>query len=52
VSAVFGQPRPALLTVGHVGQVRAGLDGIVLYVVATPPISQGQPVAFIGAPKR
>jgi len=36
----------------QIAEVRAGLDGIVLYVVATPPISQGQPVALIGAPKR
>jgi predicted deacylase len=29
-------------------EVRAPFNGIVLYVVATPPISQGQPVACIG----
>ena len=31
------------------GEVRAPFDGLVLYVVATPPIQKGQPVAFIGA---
>ncbi len=36
----------------ELAQVRAGLDGIVLYVVATPPITKGQPVAFIGAVKK
>ncbi len=30
-------------------EVRAPFDGIVLYVVATPPIVKGQPVAFVGA---
>lgn len=35
----------------ELAQVRAGLDGIVLYVVATPPITKGQPVAFLGAVK-
>lgn len=32
-------------------EVRAPFDGVVLYVVATPPIKKGQPVAFVGAPK-
>jgi predicted deacylase len=32
-------------------EVRAPFDGIVLYVVATPPITQGQPVACIGRPR-
>lgn len=32
------------------GEVRAPFDGVVLYVVATPPITKGQPVAFIGVP--
>jgi hypothetical protein len=36
----------------ELAQVRAGLDGIVLYVVATPPITKGQPVAFLGAVKK
>ena len=43
ITDFFGRP---------IAEVRAGLDGIVLYVVATPPISQGQPVAFIGAVKK
>ena len=30
------------------GEVRAPFDGVVLYVVATPPITRGQPVACIG----
>jgi len=34
-----------------IAEVRAPLSGIVLYIVATPPISQGEPVAFIGAVK-
>ncbi|MCA1583815.1 MAG: M14 family metallopeptidase [Acidobacteria bacterium] len=29
-------------------EVRAPLAGIVLYVIGTPPISKGEPVAFIG----
>jgi predicted deacylase len=29
-------------------EIRAPFDGVVLYVVATPPIAQGQPVACIG----
>ncbi len=41
ISDFFGRP---------IGEVRSPLDGIVLYVVATPPISKDQPVAFIGAP--
>jgi predicted deacylase len=31
-------------------EIAAPIGGIVLYVVATPPISQGQPVACIGSP--
>ncbi len=34
-----------------IGEVRAPFDGVVLYIVATPPISKGQPVAFIGSPR-
>jgi predicted deacylase len=30
--------------------VRAPFDGIVLYVLGTPPISKGEPVAFVGTP--
>jgi predicted deacylase len=33
------------------GEVRSPFAGIVLYVVATPPISQGEPVAMIAVPK-
>ncbi len=36
----------------RIGEVRAPFDGEVLYVVATPPITKGQPVAFIGARKK
>jgi len=36
-------PRGNVLT-----EVRAPFAGEVLYVVATPPVSQGEPVAFIG----
>ncbi len=31
-------------------EIRAPIGGLVLYVVATPPIREGQPVACIGAP--
>ena len=33
----------------RIAEVRSPLDGVVLYVVATPPISKGQPVACIAA---
>jgi hypothetical protein len=33
-------------------EVRAPFDGVVLCIVATPPIQKGQPVAFVGAVKR
>lgn len=33
-------------------EVRAPFDGTVLYILATPPISQGQPVAFVGTPAK
>jgi predicted deacylase len=36
----------------ELARVGAPLDGEVLYVVATPPISEGEPVAMIGAPRR
>ena len=42
ITDLFGRP---------IAEVRAPFDGVVLYVVATPPISKDQPVAFIGAPK-
>ncbi len=32
----------------RIGEVRAPFAGIVLYVVHTPPINQGEPVAMIG----
>ena len=34
-----------------VAEVRSPMDGLVLYIVATPPITQGQPVACVGAPR-
>jgi predicted deacylase len=30
-------------------EIRAPFDGIILYVLGTPPISKGEPVAFVGA---
>jgi predicted deacylase len=36
----------------EIADVRAPFDGVVLYIVATPPAVQGQPVAFVGAAKR
>jgi len=33
-------------------EVRSPFDGVALYIVSTPPISQGEPVAMIGSPKR
>jgi hypothetical protein len=35
----------------QIAEVRSPFAGVVLYVVATPPISKDQPVAFIGAPR-
>jgi predicted deacylase len=35
----------------QIAEVRSPSDGVVLYVVATPPISKDQPVAFIGVPR-
>ena len=34
-----------------VEQIRAPFDGEILYVIGTPPISKGEPVAMIGARK-
>ena len=34
----------------EIATVRAPFAGVVLYIVATPPITQGQPVAAVGAP--
>jgi predicted deacylase len=36
----------------EIAEVFAPLAGTVLYVVATPPISQGQPVACVGTPRK
>jgi len=38
----FGEP---------LAELRAPFAGLVLYVVATPPISEGEPVAMIGVPR-
>jgi predicted deacylase len=32
--------------------IESPLDGVVLYVVATPPIVKGQPVACVGTPRK
>jgi predicted deacylase len=38
---------------GHeIADVRAPFDGVILYIVATPPIREGQPVACIAATVR
>ena len=34
-----------------IAEVRSPLDGVVLYIVATPPITKGQPVACVGVPR-
>jgi hypothetical protein len=34
-----------------IAEVRSPLDGLVLYIVATPPITEGQPVACVGSPR-
>ena len=36
----------------EIGEVRAPFAGEVLYVVATPPITKGEPVAMVGAVKQ
>jgi predicted deacylase len=36
----------------EIAAVESPLDGVVLYVVATPPITAGQPVACVGHPSR
>ena len=43
ITDFFGRP---------LAEVRSPFDGVVLYVLATPPITKGQPVAFIAAPRR
>lgn len=35
----------------EIADVRAPFDGEVLYIVATPPITAGQPAGMVGAPK-
>jgi predicted deacylase len=35
-----------------IAEVRSPIDGLVLYIVATPPITKGQPVACVGSPRR
>jgi predicted deacylase len=34
-----------------IAEVHSPLDGLVLYIVATPPITKGQPVACVGEPR-
>jgi predicted deacylase len=34
-----------------VAEVRSPLEGVVLYIVATPPIVKGQPVGCVGTPR-
>lgn len=35
-----------------IAEIESPLDGVVLYVVATPPIVKGQPVACVGTPRK
>ena len=35
----------------RIAEVLSPLDGIVLYIVATPPITKGQPIGCVGAPR-
>ena len=41
ITDFFGKP---------IGEVQAPLDGLVLYIVATPPITKGQPIGCVAAP--
>jgi predicted deacylase len=34
----------------QLAEVRAPIAGLVLYIVTTPPITKGQPVACVGTP--
>ena len=34
----------------QIAEIEAPLDGVVLYIVATPPITKGQPIGCVGAP--
>ncbi|HYL73094.1 MAG TPA: M14 family metallopeptidase [Bryobacteraceae bacterium] len=35
----------------QIAEVQSPLDGKVLYIVATPPITKGQPIGCVGAPR-
>ena len=35
-----------------IARVTSPLDGLVLYIVATPPITKGQPIGCVGAPRK
>jgi predicted deacylase len=35
-----------------IARVTSPIDGLVLYIVATPPITKGQPIGCIGAPRK
>jgi len=36
----------------RIAEITAPLDGLVLYIVTTPPITKGQPVGCVGAPRQ
>jgi len=36
----------------RIAVVEAPIDGVVLYIVATPPITTGQPIGCVGTPRR
>jgi predicted deacylase len=35
-----------------IARVASPMDGLVLYIVITPPITKGQPIACVGAPRK
>jgi predicted deacylase len=35
-----------------IADVKSPVSGIVLYIVATPPITKGQPIGCVGVPKK
>lgn len=35
----------------RIAEVLAPMDGLVLYIVSTPPITKGQPIGCVGAPR-
>jgi predicted deacylase len=35
----------------QIAEVTAPIDGVVLYIVTTPPITKGQPIGCVGAPR-